>query len=322
MWNEPTAAARSETALLPESETDLPATASPSCLNCGTALTGAYCASCGQRSGKLHLSLRELAHELVAEHFGLDGKIARTIVTLVRHPGHLTTEFLAGRRVRYVPPLRLYLSLSVIYFLVSGFATRIEGKSAAGTTISTRESADSVTATKTAAQRELNSASVKTSFDKTPMDTLHGSLLSLNIKRHFARRIAYRRTHKAEATRQISETFHHELPDGLFLLVPGLALALSMLFHANRRYYSEHLVFALHFQAFSFAALTVSLIPIPFLDTVVGCAIIVYLFIALRRVYNRSVAATIRKLAVIAVGYGVSLTAIMAIVGIAAWFLS
>lgn len=88
------------------------------CLNCGASLTGEYCASCGQRDADPRVSVRDMAHEFVAEHFGLESKVASTIGTLVLHPGRITREFFEGRRARYIPPLRLYLSSSVLFFLL------------------------------------------------------------------------------------------------------------------------------------------------------------------------------------------------------------
>jgi hypothetical protein len=62
--------------------------------------------------------VRDFARELADEHFGLDSKIARTVRDLVTHPGALTLEYLAGHRARFVRPLRLYFSASVLFFLL------------------------------------------------------------------------------------------------------------------------------------------------------------------------------------------------------------
>jgi hypothetical protein len=60
--------------------------------------------------------MRHLTQEAVEEVFNLDSRIARTVWLLVRKPGMLTRELLAGRRIRYVTPLRLYLTCSVLLF--------------------------------------------------------------------------------------------------------------------------------------------------------------------------------------------------------------
>jgi hypothetical protein len=269
-----------------------------------------------------------MLHELAAEHFGLDTKVARTLVTLLRYPGRLTQEYLAGRRVRYLPPLRLYLSLSVLFFLCSAARSRLTGSSNASNIIRFNTSGaagkGSIISFDTTALGQSGVADSMPAMDsrrtrpgvakEIGFDTLHGNALSLFLKRRLARRAAYMQSHTSEATARVTEAFDHDIPDALFLLVPGLALALSMLYFSSHRFFAEHLVFALHFQAFAFAALTIGLLPIPFLDVIVPIAVLVYLFIALRSVYGRSIGSTTVRLAAIVVGYGVSLATIMGFV--------
>ena len=88
------------------------------CLNCGAALQGSFCAACGQRSVPPDPSVAELAGDAWQELSGYDGRIAATIRGLLR-PGYLTREYIAGRRARYLSPMRLYLIVSVIYFVAA-----------------------------------------------------------------------------------------------------------------------------------------------------------------------------------------------------------
>ena len=87
------------------------------CLNCGTALSGPYCNSCGQRQLDLDQPIRDLLREVVDSFLSLDARIIRTLWALISRPGWLTTEFLAGRRVRYVHPFKLYFAFSLLLFL-------------------------------------------------------------------------------------------------------------------------------------------------------------------------------------------------------------
>jgi len=86
------------------------------CLNCGTELTGRWCGQCGQRVVPVRPSLHELLHEAVHEIAHIDGKLIRTAGLLLFRPGALTTEFLEGKRVRSVTPVRVYLLCSVLFF--------------------------------------------------------------------------------------------------------------------------------------------------------------------------------------------------------------
>ena len=89
------------------------ASPSPRCLNCGASLAfepaPRHCAQCGQVVRMP--TAREFMREAVRRY-------CRTFVALVAPPGRLTQEYVAGRRDRYVPPLRLYLAASFLFFLV------------------------------------------------------------------------------------------------------------------------------------------------------------------------------------------------------------
>ena len=87
-----------------------------SCRNCGEALVGKFCWSCGQEDLPLHPSLRQLASELLGEFFSFDSRLLRTLRPLLFRPGVLTRDYLAGRRIRFVSPLKIYLIAALIFF--------------------------------------------------------------------------------------------------------------------------------------------------------------------------------------------------------------
>jgi hypothetical protein len=91
------------------------------CLNCGAPLSGTFCAACGQRVVPADPTVAEFAGDAWQELSGYDGRIASTCKALM-HPGQLTRDYLSGRRARYLSPVRLYLTASVIYFLVAAAA--------------------------------------------------------------------------------------------------------------------------------------------------------------------------------------------------------
>jgi hypothetical protein len=89
------------------------------CRNCGAYLTETYCPRCGQKDVDLERPITQLIGDVFKETFDLDGRAARTIRALLTRPGLLTREFLAGHRRRYTPPVRLYLIVSVAFFLIT-----------------------------------------------------------------------------------------------------------------------------------------------------------------------------------------------------------
>jgi hypothetical protein len=88
-------------------------------LNCGAELTGEYCHSCGQKRIHRHeFSVKHFFGHFLHEITHLDSnKILKTLRDLVFKPGALAEEYLAGRKGRYINPIRVYLTFSALYFL-------------------------------------------------------------------------------------------------------------------------------------------------------------------------------------------------------------
>src|ERR1700690_3005339 len=88
------------------------------CDNCLAPLTGAYCSACGQRVLHHGLSLREFLGDAAEVIPHADSRFWRTFGPLLVRPGFLTQQYIKGRRASYLPPFRLYLVLSVVFFLL------------------------------------------------------------------------------------------------------------------------------------------------------------------------------------------------------------
>jgi hypothetical protein len=91
------------------------------CRNCGHALGEPrpnYCPSCGQETAPHPPTVWEFFHEYVLHYFAAEGKLWPTLGLLLFRPGELTRRYLIGQKRRYVIPLRLYLTASIIFFIV------------------------------------------------------------------------------------------------------------------------------------------------------------------------------------------------------------
>ncbi len=98
--------------------------ASATCDNCATVLQGGYCHVCGQRA---HSPLQHVGHaieEVFESFWHLDGRIFSTLRDLFV-PGRVAAGYLAGHRVRYVAPLRLFIVLSLVTFFVGKLTLHI-----------------------------------------------------------------------------------------------------------------------------------------------------------------------------------------------------
>ena len=87
------------------------------CRNCAAPVLGVYCGQCGQPVEIHRRSILHLLHDLVKDVASWDNRILRTVRALFLKPGELALAFREGRTQRYVPPVRLYIFVSLIFFL-------------------------------------------------------------------------------------------------------------------------------------------------------------------------------------------------------------
>src|SRR5215469_10278688 len=92
------------------------------CTNCRAPLIGPYCAACGQPIDTHRRSLFVLMHDFVKDVASFDSRILRTARALLFRPGELPLAFREGRTQPYVPAVRLYLFVSLAFFLILGFS--------------------------------------------------------------------------------------------------------------------------------------------------------------------------------------------------------
>jgi hypothetical protein len=88
------------------------------CANCETPLAGTYCHACGQLAENFHKSIWKLVREALESFFHLDGRLAHTLPRLIARPGRLTRDYLDGKRASQVPPLRMFLVILLLTFVV------------------------------------------------------------------------------------------------------------------------------------------------------------------------------------------------------------
>jgi hypothetical protein len=88
------------------------------CENCGTKLEGPFCHKCGQHDFEFHRSFWHVFLEGLESFLHFDSKLFHTVATLLFQPGRLTAAFNAGKRASQMPPLRLYIFVSLVFFFL------------------------------------------------------------------------------------------------------------------------------------------------------------------------------------------------------------
>jgi hypothetical protein len=223
------------------------------CGNCGATLTGPYCSVCGQHAHESARSISVLFHDAwhLATH--LDGRLWQTLYILLFKPGKLTTEYFAEHRVRYLPPVRLYLVLSVLFFafgLATPEKTSVPPAVAAPDAAAPSQAAPpGAVAGKASAAREKSRSTILDIENcddiKIPFTWLQNSLRQSCVR------------NKEDKGVSVEHAFIATIPKMMFLFVPMMALVMLILYWRPRRYYVEHLVFFLHIHAAVFLLLLI-----------------------------------------------------------------
>ena len=94
------------------------------CENCGVELRGHWCAQCGQPAIDYRRSFRHVIVDLLESFLNWDSKFFTTLAMLITRPWRLTNAFLAGKRVRYLHPARLYLLVSITFFFAATYGIK------------------------------------------------------------------------------------------------------------------------------------------------------------------------------------------------------
>ena len=86
------------------------------CLNCNAAIYGRYCHVCGQENIEPKEKFWHIANHFIEDVTHFDGKFFSTLKYLLFRPGFLSKEYLRGRRVSYLHPIRMYVFTSAVFF--------------------------------------------------------------------------------------------------------------------------------------------------------------------------------------------------------------
>lgn len=274
---------------------DLIPEASASCLNCGARLRGQYCGTCGQRSRSRLISLWELVSDAFGDLLEIDSRLWQTLIPLLIRPGRLTYDYLQGKRARFMPPFRMYLVLSLLFFVVAFFDPREElsllfepepeapaeeaqqrAEDAEEAAAEAQEIIDGLVEDGVIAEDEapgslqIDQGGVRFTFNEEEVESESDCNVTEadveDLPEWLARRLTPERLQRiCERTRlddgkALIEGLLDNIPAALIILLPLMAFVLKALYPLSKRYYVEHLLFFVHFHAFFFLMLTLQIL--------------------------------------------------------------
>lgn len=258
------------------------------CANCGHLVEQRFCSACGQENTETRQSFGHLIHHFFEDLTHYDGAFWRTMKYLLLRPAYLTKQYLAGKRSSFVPPVRLYIFISFLTFLLphllpQGSETLQRSKQsradlAADDLVSfsvanrdsVRKAVDSIAGKKKVfrvgsftSDQTFTSVEQLDSFQKAAPKSERLGWLNYRLAHNLL--ASHESGDPREFVKQFKEAFIQNLPKALFIYMPMFAFVL-WLFHGKRRWlYFDHAIFTLHYFAFCMLLLTLSsLVRLPF----------------------------------------------------------
>jgi hypothetical protein len=258
--------------------------------------------------------------EALDDQFSINSALPRTLGALIARPGHLTREYMSGRIARYIPPFRLYLVTSVLFFLALSLLPDLRNPNVdLGTTVNIGGDSVARPDAPPPPVREGGVRGVRADVARPPVpppapgnwlggrvDTGNALVDSIANERldHF------RRMEPREAVRQVISGFLGRVPQMMFLLLPIFAAMLMALYAGSKRFYVEHFVFALHVHASAFVIFMamIAVARMPAVGSALFCWLLLYVFLAMKKVYRQGWIVTGLKYGVLGIAYFCLLT--------------
>lgn len=304
------------------------------CLNCGYDLSLAdnYCPQCGQRNDDNNLTFWEMVKEFFSNYFSFDSKFGKSIRPFFLQPGKLTNQFNEGKRVSYVNPIRLYIIISFIYFLVVGLviskistdeligfsdneeqinpnqSINSEGRNENLKVILESKPKEDSTAYIEGERSDYKQAksALVVLYEYAKVDSISNQALldSLGIS---TERDAIASKSVLQIRKMMRQPSYFidflvtNLPVMMFIILPIFALMLKIFYWRSKTLYIKHLVHALHLHSFAFLIFALCILVLNYFSSSgwIGLSsfllVVVYSVISFKKVYYQSWGKTILK---------------------------
>lgn len=301
------------------------------CLNCGHPLdvSDNYCPHCGQLNSDKKLSAKDMLIEFLGSIFSYDSKLLVSLRALLFSPAKMTKEYLSGKRVKYVNPFRIFISMAILYFIVSSITidnpdfrfeqqTNVEQEEDLGLiNFDVPKKNDSISQ-KTIEKDSLQVADTEPSLsdilDENPNLTFDEAVNNHGFEDTLLEEFRFLLNKSARKATENSDAFidfiKSKFPFFMFFFIPVATLILKLLYIRREFTYTDHLVFNYYLSSTLFFLLMFSAIVSYFIDNLIISVLFFLLFVfyvikAFKLFYLQTNFKTIVKLASFAILYSI-----------------
>jgi hypothetical protein len=266
------------------------------CINCETALdiSEKYCHHCGQLNSTKKLTIKDFIEEFFANFYAYDSRLRNTFFSLFSKPGIAAREFCEGKRHHHANPFRLFLSISIILFIVMDFGSALKDSSQEAenrntntkisdslkTNLTSNSNPELINLNKKPTKEfhrdsiykaselgndpeNLNHLNLKlTTFRnynlKNPNLSSEEALKNLGFENNNWNSYLYEKAKSLKSNDVLRETRDYllaKLPFLIFLSIPFIAIIFWITFYNKKFNYTDHLVFTYSFYSFVFICL-------------------------------------------------------------------
>lgn len=240
------------------------------CLNCGHLVDDRFCSHCGQENIEVREPALGMIIHAAADYFHFEHRFFKTFKPLLFKPGFLSKEYISGKRESYINPIRLYIFISIVFFIVV-FANTNKSTGSDSNHLSEEQIQELPENTKennfilkpdpgsifssvvgTVLHWQITDSTIS-AYEKRqsalPEVEKDGALKSTFIKKHLLLK------NSPEQREKFTEQLRHNFPKIMFFLLPIFALILKLVYLHKKKYYYEHFIYSLHVHSAIFLAI-------------------------------------------------------------------
>ncbi len=257
------------------------------CLNCGHHVEEHFCTHCGQENIEIKEDAIHLITHAVADYFHFESKFLGTMKPLLLQPGWLSKLYVAGKRVAFIHPIKVYIFISIVFFLFMLSSKKSE-QAELESTKSGRSSKLKIERLESDLKNPAFSQSQRDSLVRTAVAevtqsertqrTIDSKLLTEgdstlaayenrqqalsknkrdNFLKHYIVRKNFELRKYPDVSEKIEQDIKHNVPKMMFILLPLFALLLKLVYFRSKKFYYEHLIYSFHVHAALFLSLLV-----------------------------------------------------------------